>query len=403
MRWQIVAFYKINMDSFPNNKKLSLILLGTQMALGGAQKLLFEHAQWLQQNGHQATVAFFYDRDGLHEKWQADYGIPIHKLSGFHKQAGAVKRLMGLLTGLWNLWKILRSERFDAIIAFTHDSNLLGLPLALLAGIPARIGTNLGEIRGMSLWRDWLHTLLVNVSVIQVLVASSARTRRNSIERGIKPERIKVIYNSISPFEVNRARRVVIRRQLGLGERDIFVLTIGRLVYEKGHDFLVEAMDIVVRSQSNVVAGICGSGPLHEHLSRQIAVLELGNKMRLLGQWGDIQELLESADIFVLPSRWEGLPMAMLEAMMAELPVVAFNVEGVEEVIEDGVQGFLAPMENPKELAKSILQIAEDARLREQMGKAARERVLTAYTADRMCGEYLDVIFDCLARSKSTS
>ncbi len=363
------------------------------MAVGGAQKLLLEQAAWFQARGHHVTAAFFYDRDGLHEKWKRSYSFPLHNLQAFDKKAGGVFRLPKLIAGLWRLWKILKEEKFDAMIAFTHDSNMLGLPLAKLAGIRARIGTHLGEIRGMSRWREWLHTFLVNRGVIQTLVASSSRTKDNAIQAGVDPRRVKVIHNAIMPFDVGGVDRSAVREKLGLRAEDIFLLAVGRLVYEKGHEFLVEAMSAVTRADDRAVAGICGDGPLREQLTRQIEALGLQAKVKLLGQWEDIPELLAAADVFVLPSRWEGLPMALLEAMMAGLPVVAARVEGVEDVVEHGAHGFLVPLESPPALADAVLQLcsASEAQRRE-MGGRGRARILESYTTDRMCEQYLQVI-----------
>jgi glycosyltransferase involved in cell wall biosynthesis len=370
----------------------SILLLGTQIAVGGAQKLLLEETAWFQARGHRVMAVFFYDRDGLHEKWRDAYLFPIHNLQAFDKKAGGLLSLPKLAAGLWRLWKILKGEKFDAVITFTHDSNMLGLPLAKLAGIPARIGTHLGEIRGMSAWRERLHTSLVNRGVIQTLVASSSRTKNNAVQAGVKPDRIEVIYNAIMPFDVDGVDRNAVREKLGLRADEIFLLAVGRLVYEKGHEFLVEAMSAVTRADGRAVAGICGVGPLREELSHQIERLGLQEKVKLLGQWGDISELLAAADVFVLPSRWEGLPMALLEAMMAGLPVIAARVEGVDEVVEHGAHGLLVPLESPAELARAILQLLGSPQERARMGKAARERVMTSYTTDRMCEQYLQVI-----------
>ncbi|NOH00744.1 MAG: glycosyltransferase [Chloroflexi bacterium] len=179
--------------------------------------------------------------------------------------------------------------------------------------------------------------------MIQTLVASSSRTRSNAVQAGIDPNRIKVIHNAIMPFDVGGVDRNAVRNKLGLRHDDIFLLAVGRLVYEKGHEFLVEAMSKVAQVNDRAVAGICGEGPLREQLSRQIEALGLQEKVKLLGLWNDIPELLAAADVFVLPSRWEGSPMALLEAMMAGLPVVATRVEGVEDVVEHGAHGFLGP------------------------------------------------------------
>lgn len=382
-------------------KPLSIVLLGTQMAVGGAQKLLLEQAMWFQSHGHKVTVLFLYDRDNLHEKWSKTYPFEIQNLEAFDKKAGGLRSLPKLLLGLLKLWRILQRGGFDAIITFTHDSNVLGLPIAKLAGIPARVGTHLGEIRGMSNWRESLHTSLVNRGVIQTLVASSARTRNNAINVGVKPEKIKTIYNAIMPFDVSHIDRESVREKLGLKRDDIFFLAVGRLVYEKGHEFLIEAMAEVVKDDAHAIAGICGAGPLQEQLQLQIEKLNVRENMKLLGQWDSIPEILAAADVFVLPSRWEGLPMALLEGMMAGLPVIATRVEGVEEVVQQGEHGLLVPLESPRELAQAILQLLGSPEDRKRMGRMARERVLSSYTTDRMCDAYLRVIEICLGEGNA--
>jgi len=376
-----------------SEKKLpSILFLGTQMAFGGAQTLLLDQALWFKARGHQTVAAFFYDRDGLNDKWQSAYDIRLVNLSAFDKNSSPLQKITSLLSGIWRLWRLLRAEKFDAVIAFTHDSNLLGLPLARLAGVPARIGTHLGSIRGLPRWREKLHAWLVNAGIIQALIASSTRTQEDAIREGVAPERIEVIFNAIRPFEIRDGDRTAARQKLGLRPDDFFLLAVGRLVYEKGHEFLVRAMPAVVQAHPNILAGICGAGPLFDDLQGQITALALGDKVRLLGQWEDVRELLAAADAFVLPSRWEGLPMALLEAMMAGLPVVAARVQGVDEVIENGVHGLLVPLENPEELSKAILQLMQDPQRRRQMGLAASARIMQGYTTDQMCEKYLQVI-----------
>jgi glycosyltransferase involved in cell wall biosynthesis len=248
-----------------------------------------------------------------------------------------------------------------------------------------------------------LHTFLVNRGVIQTLIASSARTRNNAIEVGVQPDRITTIYNAIMPFDVAHIEREAVRERLGLKKEDVFFLAVGRLVYEKGHEFFIEAMSLVTREDSHAVAGICGAGQLHDQLQAQIDELSLKDKVKLLGQWDSIPEILAAADVFVLPSRWEGLPMALLEGMMAGLPVVATRVEGVDEVVQPGVHGLLVPLESPAELGRAILQLLRSPADRQRMGRAARERVLDSYTTDRMCEAYLHVIEKSLGEGKVSS
>ena len=375
-----------------DNRKISLLFLGTQMAFGGAQTLLLDQALWFKGQGHKVVAAFFYDRDGLYDKWLKSYDIPLYNLNAFDKTIGYIKKITNLITGIWRLWKLLRTEKFDAVVTFTHDSNMLGLPLAWLAGVPVRVGTHLGVIRGIPRWREKLHAILVNTGIIQVLIAASTRTRDNAVQEGVSSNHIEVIFNAISPFKLSAGDRISARQKLGLHEKDFFLIAVGRLVYEKGHEFLIQAIPSVARSFPHITVGICGSGPLLGQLEEQISALDLEGKVRLLGQWENVRELLAAADAFVLPSRWEGLPMALLEAMMAGLPIIATKVEGVEEVIVEGKNGLLVPIEDADALAGAIMQLMADPQLRHEMGAAAKEQVLGFYTTDHMCEQYLEQI-----------
>ena len=370
----------------------SILLLGTQMATGGAQKILLDQARWLHEHGHKTTVVFFYDRDGLLGVWKESLNVPFHNLDVRRRNSGFLAKGLFFLRGMGRLWTILRRQRFDAVITYTHDSNMLGLPLAWLAGVPVRVGTHLGAIRGIPKWREKIHTILVNIGCIQTLIAASRGAQENAVQEGVFPARIVVIPNGAQVFEIDPADRDQTRQILGLKENELFLISVGRLVYEKGHEFLVRAMPAIVAKFPHVKAGICGSGPLHDHLASLISQNALEDHVKLLGPWDNIPRLLAAADIFVLPSRWEGLSIALLEGMIARLPVVVTRVEGVEEVVQDNVNGLLVPLEDSKALAEAIMQLLKDPEKRARMGRAAHARVLQGYTTDYMCEQYLKVI-----------
>ena len=372
-----------NYSRLESKDSLSILLLGSQMTIGGAQRVLLDQAQWFHDHGHKVTAAFFYDKDGLYNSWRESHHFPIFNLEAYDPKINGFKQAL-LLSGLGRLWRIMRLARFDVIITYTHDSNMLGLPVAW------------GAIRGMPRWREKIHSMLINIGFAQVLVAASKGTHQKSLLEGVSPERIHVIPNGIQPFQIDPAQRRKVRLALGLREEDVFLLSVGRLVYEKGHEYLLQAMLEVIQKSPNAKAGICGSGPLQDFLASLIDRNNLGGHVKLLGKWDEIPDLLAAADIFVLPSRWEGLPMALLEGMMASLPVIATRVEGVEEVIMDGRQGLLVPLEDPNTLAQAILQLLNDPEKRAVMGSAARNRVFEGYTTERMCEQYLAVILKYL-------
>lgn len=377
---------KINAQT---SQPLSILFLGTQIATGGAQKVLLDQAHWFHARGHKVTVAFFYDRDGLHKKWQDSSPFPIINLNAFQKRQGTLQNGLSIAQGLWRLWKLLRRERFNVIETFTHDSNMLALPLAWMARIPTRIATHHGIVAGIPRWRENLHAWMINNNIAHYIVAVSEMTRQKLLEEGIQSGRIVVIQNGIAPVPIEGVNRSEVRKEAGMREDDLILLAVGRLVYSKAHEILIAAMPMVLQKFPNAKVGICGDGVLRTNLEAQIQSLGLSDSVKLLGESDHVAKFLASADVFVLPSLWEGLPIALLEAMSAGLPVIATKVEGVEEVIVEGKHGLLVPIANIDALANAIIQLLADPQLRHRMGTASKVKVLESYTADRMCEQYL--------------
>lgn len=383
-----------------DKKNISILLVGTQMATGGAQKVLLDQAGWFHAQGHQVSAVFFYDKETLHERWQSNAAFQIVNLEAFQKGAGALVNGLALLRGIFRLWKLLRRKKPQVLEMFTHDSNMLALPLAWLARIPVRIPTHHGMIDGFPRWRERIHAWMVN-HLSHGMVAVSDLTMKKALEEGIQKEKITVIPNGIVPVTLNEADRSEIRKQMGARENDVVLLSVGRLVYQKAHEYLVSAIPAVLKELPNVKVGICGDGLLRADLEKQIQALGLENAIKLFGMQANVTKYLAAADVFILPSRWEGLPIALLEAMSAGLPVIATRVEGVDEVVEEGVHGILVLPESAEELAKAILQLSQDSAQRQRMGSAARLRVLERYTVDRMCEQYLKLFKHRLDEGKA--
>ena len=377
-------------------KGFSILFIGTQMAIGGAQRGLFDQARWFNSHGCKVVVAFFYDKEGFHEKWSQSVDFPVHNLQAYERGAGFLRQGLLLIRGLWRLLVLLIRERFDVVETFTHDSNLLGLPFAWLAGVPVRIATHRGKIEAFPRWRQVLHGVLINIGIAQTLIAVSDQTRKQAIEEGIWESRITVIPNAVKPLDTSLVNRTAARKDLGLNEDDIFLLSIGRLTYQKGHEFLIQAMSKVVSRFPNAKAGICGDGPLRPQLEAQIREARLSNHVKLLGAWEDISPLLASAEIFILPSRWEGLSRALMEAMAAGLPVIASKVDGIKDLITDGMNGLLVPSEDAEALAKSILQLIDNAEMRKRIAAAGQAHVLQVHSVEDMCRKYYDLMLGLL-------
>lgn len=376
--------------------KLSILFFGTQMAVGGAQKVLLDQARWFHERGHHVTVAFLYDKEDFHGKWQAGTPYPIINLSALRAGASAIENAWSFSIALWTLWKVLYSRHYDVVETFTQDSNIIGLPLAWIKRVPVRMATYHGSIENLPRWRERLHTWLVNRNIANILVTVSEMTRHNAAKEGIDSKRIVVIQNGIAPVSIEDTNRGDVRGELGIRENDFLLLSVGRLVHQKAHEFLVAAMPSVLKEFPAAKAAICGDGFLHSQLEAQIKALDLENSVFLPGRFDNVTKFLAAADVFVLPSRWEGLPIALLEAMSVGLPIVATRVEGVDEVVVDGEHGFLVSVGDVPALSDAILKLLRDPQARHQMGMAAKQRLLESYSIDHMGERYLSLMTNIL-------
>ncbi len=215
------------------------------------------------------------------------------------------------------------------------------------------------------------------------LTAVSEGLRRTYSRIGVPPERFATVANGVAPLR-DRMDRDAARAALGLDARQPVVLTVGRLTHIKGQCHLVDAVPGVLARFPDLAVVLLGDGPLREVLEKRAAGLGVGGAVRFPGHRTDARQLLAAADVFVLPSRHEGMPLVALEAMEAGLPVVATRVIGSEEVVEDGVTGALVPPADPAALEAALAGLLADPDLRRRQGDAGRRRYLARFTRRRM-------------------
>jgi len=170
------------------------------------------------------------------------------------------------------------------------------------------------------------------------------------------------------------------------------VLFVGRLERAKGVDILLESIKLLKsKYRRSLKIGLVGSGSLEKKLKTTAEKLKISENVEFLGIRKDIDTLMQKSKIFVLPSRWEGLPMVILEAMASGIPIVATKVGGIPEIIEDGKDGILVEPENPEELAKAILRLLSDVNLRSLISLNAYKKVKEEYSIERYIRDLLNL------------
>jgi L-malate glycosyltransferase len=176
------------------------------------------------------------------------------------------------------------------------------------------------------------------------------------------------------------------------------MIQVGRLDPLKDHATALRTLEEVRRRHPDARLVLVGEGPERGRIEELVARHQLAPHVRLLGLRSDVARLLSAADLFLLTSVSEGIPLAVIEAMAAGLPVVATRVGGVEEVVQDGATGLLAPSANPAALAEHVLQIAASPDLGRQLGQRGRVRAGAVFSEARMVAHYLQLYRQMLAR-----
>ncbi|MCW2608127.1 MAG: glycosyltransferase [Frankiales bacterium] len=174
------------------------------------------------------------------------------------------------------------------------------------------------------------------------------------------------------------------------------LVAVGRLDRVKGHDVLLDALVGVDGAELTVV----GEGSCRPQLEKQVADLGLADRVLLPGWSEDVPAELARADVLVLPSRTEGWPLTVVEAMLSGLPVVATPVGSVAEAVQDGVTGLLVPKDDPATLAAALRRLRDDPALRRDLGGRGREVAASTMTADRMAAQWLALWEELLSRPR---
>ena len=227
---------------------------------------------------------------------------------------------------------------------------------------------------------------------INYVVAVSQKVKEDLIEMGVNPEKIVVIQNGIITETPNlKLNNSQYRKNLGLSEKTKIVGTLGRLAWQKGIHYFLDAAALILKKDTEVEFIIVGDGPLEKELKSYSRSIGLHSKIHFLGFRTDNFELLKLMDVFILSSIDEGLPMVLLEAMAMEIPVVVTSVGGIPEVISTGVDGILVKPRDSVAAAKAIETVLNDGILKKQLVSNAKEKVHTCFSIEAMTKKYVTI------------
>lgn len=230
-----------------------------------------------------------------------------------------------------------------------------------------------------------------NLKKCKKIIATSEGIKKEVMEFYQIPEdKIVVIPNGVNPKEYFfiKKERTKLKGKLGFSKDDKILLFVGRNLERKGLEYLVRALPLLKEKNAKLI--VCGGGD--EYHRNIVKGLGQENKVIFTGDVKNVPEYCAISDVFVFPTFYEGFSFATLEAAAAGLPIIATVANGTEDLIEDGVNGFLLKERTPEAIASKINRLLEDDKLRTRMGKSARATVLKKYTFDKIANQILNVI-----------
>jgi len=348
----------------------------------GAQRTLAELVEGLVGRGFAQAVLC------LNHSYDPELADRLSKARAEVRFAGKAALACGW--GLFSAWRWIRRERFDVAVTMLFFSDVIGRTLARAAGVPRIVSSVRARNTNYTSWQRWLVQRTMRWA--DVVVLNSAVVRGFAVAgEGARPERIVVIPNGVRVQALSsRSERASIRAEWEVSPEQSLLGSVGRLTRQKGFDLLLSAQAALGRPDVQLL--LVGTGEEENRLRAQAAALGLQGRVHFAGYRRDVPRLLGALDLYVQPSRFEGMPNALLEAMAAGLPIVASAVDGICELITDGVQGWLVPAEDPAALAQAIGTALGNRTEAARRASAARLRATAQFSLEAMVTAWENVL-----------
>jgi glycosyltransferase involved in cell wall biosynthesis len=352
---------------------------------GGAEQSLAALAPHYRALGIDLDVAYLHERDGVRGALEGA-GARVYPPSRGEHLPGAVRRAR----------QLLRARRPDVVHTTLYEADVAGRIAGALARVPvvtSLVNTNYGPEHfanpGIAAWR-LRAAQLVDVAtarrVVRFHAVSSSVADDMAPRLHVPRERIDVVPRGREPGALGTrtfGRRDAARAALGIARDEPLVVAVGRQEHQKGFDVLLDAFVTVRRAKPAARLVVAGREGNATHALRTDAP-----GVEFLGHRDDVADLLCAADVFAFPSRWEGMPGGVIEAMALEAPIVASDIVPVREVLGDPAPARLVPPDDAAQLAAAILATIDDPQANERAA-AARARFLERFTIERVAAEML--------------
>jgi glycosyltransferase involved in cell wall biosynthesis len=341
----------------------TILQIDKQRGRTGQTKRTLIEAQEIKKRGYRVIVAC--RPDSYLERGAREQSLEVFPLD-----------LEEVFSSILKLARFLKKEKVDLINAHGYRDHFVSAVAARMAGIPALVRTKHNHIP----LKSGVFSRFIYGRLTSRVVAISEEIRNVLIKSGLQPEHVTTIYSAVNLNHFSsKPRNQALIKEFNLPPDCLIIGTVARLSERKGIHFLLEAVKILVQNNKRFGCLIVGGGGSKSHkkidiLKAQAESLGISQQVVFAGRRDDIPEILSLMDIFVLPSLAEGLGRSLLEAMAAGKAVIASNIGGIPEAVEDGETGILVPPEDGGALAQALASLLDNPEKAEAMGRSGRKR-----------------------------
>jgi glycosyltransferase involved in cell wall biosynthesis len=364
-------------------RKINLVYVITKLELGGAQKQLLSLIRHLDKE--KLKLFLFTAKNGLlmPEALSID-GLTIKRSLWLERSINPLKDFLTLI----EIYKFIKKNNIDIVHTHSSKAGILGRWGAKLAKVKIVLHTVHGWsfndyqsilTRRFFIWLERITALFTD----KLIVVSNYDKQRGLVNHIGDQDKYSIIRYGIdyTEFDIQDQN---IRKELGIDTHDLVVGMISCFKPQKSHRDFIKLASLVNRSLPEVKFLLVGDGVLRSKIERFIHKFNLQGSVILTGWRKDISRILSGLDVFVLTSLWEGLPVSVLEAMAASLPVVVTSTGGVGEIVKEDKNGFCVPICDIQQMSEKLVSLLKDENLRKQMGQNARSSLDFNFKSENM-------------------
>lgn len=391
----LIAINKIFKRGYFIIGRLKVLQIVTLSEMGGAQKVVYHIAAGLDAWLFDMTVACA--PDGELVKWlrELPHEVRVVEIPELKRNISPFLDFMALM----RLYRLIQKNGFDIVHCHSSKAGILGRLAAWLAGVKKIFftahGWGINEFQSLPirLFYTWAEQLAGTFSTKIICVSESDLVKGRNL-RLAASNKLVVIHNGMPDLKDQKGN---LRRELNIDDEDIVIGTVARLALQKNPLFFLEVarqtlayLDIYPY-EGHAFFVIIGDGPLRAECEELIKSKGLSERVFLLGSREDAAALTQDFDVFVLLSLWEGLPLTIIEAMLASVSVIASDVGGVRELVIHKETGYLLSEYNVGKTAKVLLNLIYDKEKRQTMGKLGRKRASEYFGIKSMIKKYKEL------------